>query len=271
MKISKLLIVPAFLLGMGMMYSQTNQNQTTSEKTIRVKMVKNMNGVETTFDTTIVGGDLTDVHDLEGIPQIEIQIDSTHSMDGDQHVIVKTIDINGSSNDSNVVIRVIDGNDHEMDKIMKEHGIDIKDGKEEKRVIVINDDQLQKDDGKKGDHKLEVRVIIKSCNIEDLNKDDKKQLKANGRLSNDNLKIEELNYYPNPNNGHFNLGFTLPKQGDTQIMIFNMEGKNVYEENLPNFSGTYKNEIDISKNPSGVYFIKVTQNGHSMFKKMILE
>jgi hypothetical protein len=50
-----------------------------------------------------------------------------------------------------------------------------------------------------------------------------------------------------------------------------MEGKNVYEENLPGFTGTYKKEIDISNNASGVYFIKVSQNGHSMFKKMILE
>jgi len=203
-----LLVLSALLVGMNSAYCQTNQNQTTTEKTIRVKMVKNINGVETVFDTTIVGGEWTDIQGIHDMPQIEIEIDSVHSMEGGNHIIVKTIDINGM-NDSNVVIRIIEGDDPEMDKIM-----------------IIEDDEKENANSQGKTHKMEVRVVIKNCNTEDLNKDDRKQLKDNGRLSNDNLKVDQVNFYPNPNNGRFNLGFTLPKQGETQVLIFNMEGKN---------------------------------------------
>jgi hypothetical protein len=85
------------------------------------------------------------------------------------------------------------------------------------------------------------------------------------------LKIDQVDFYPNPNNGRFNLSFNLSNQGDTEIAIFTLDGKKVYEEKLPNFTGNYQQEIDISKNANGVYFIRVNQGKNAWFKKMILE
>lgn len=271
--ILKLAVVPFIILGMGITYGQSNQNNPEAEKTIRVKMVKNINGVETVFDTTIVGGEWTDAN----MPNmdIDIQIDSLLG-NGDGQMIMKTIDVkcNGGGSDTDMVIMMLDENDPEFQKLMKEHGIEIVDGaKKERKMIIITDEEgIPDNDNKKKDHKMEFKIVIKTCNIVELNKADKKVLKSEGRTSfNENLKIDKVYFYPNPNNGRFNLSFNLSNNGDTEISIFNIEGKRVYNEILEDFTGDYKNEIDISKNANGIYYIRVTQGKDSWFKKMIME
>jgi hypothetical protein len=291
--ISKLLVLPFLFLGMGLTYGQTNENKAKEEKVIRVKMVKNINGVESVFDTTIVGGEWNDIHSqMHNMPEIEIIMDSIHhGQGGNPHIMVKTIDLEGihGSLDSNVTIQVIHGDntdleklmrerhldmdDAEFQKLLKEHGIDPGkgDGNMEKRVIIIDDEDINKDGVKGGDHQMKIKVVVKTCNIEDLDKEDRKRLKNEERSFNEKLKVDQVNFYPNPNNGRFNLGFTLEKQGDTEISIFDMNGKNVYSEKLSGFTGSYQKEIDISNNATGVYYIKVTQGKDSFFKKMIMQ
>lgn len=261
------------IIGMSSMtlFAQSNETHQQSEKVIRVKMVKNINGVETVFDTTIVGGEWSPADNEIVIPDIEIIIDSLP--DGDhmqitksQQLIIKTIDIEGPEGDSNVVIKVLAEGDPEMEIIKRQNGINSNDAKVEKHVIILEDDN-----GTKGKQKMEVRVTIKSCNIEDLNDDDKKLLKSGNRNYHNNLEIENVDFYPNPNNGRFNLKFDLPNEGDTGISIFNQDGKEVYKEYLPKFKGEYKNEIDISNQSSGVYYIQVNQGKNTMIKKMILQ
>lgn len=323
--ISKLAIVPVFALLGSNLLAQTNPNKKDQKEVIHIKMIKNVNGVETIVDTTISSTDF--VFDME-MPEMEIEqnMDSVMktleieisgledqmdeldkelenldiikeiniidqagleelehlknlkidiNFDSISSIISRSISIDNFKNldgiiDSNVTIMVFDEDDAEYQKIMEE----MKSSKEgdykiEKQIVIVEEGEQQ---GEKGNRKMmEIKMVISSCNIEDLDKEDKKFLRSEGLLTNENLKIEQLNFYPNPNNGRFNLGFTLPKQGDTEISIFSLEGKNVYIETLPNFPGSYKNEIDISKNGKGVYFIKVSQNGRSTFKKMIIE
>jgi len=42
------------------------------------------------------------------------------------------------------------------------------------------------------------------------------------------------------------------------VTILNTEGKLVYSEELKDFTGRYSKKIDISTNPKGMYFVKVT-------------
>ncbi len=291
-----LVAITVFIAGITTGYSQSNEPVTDKEKVIRIKMVKNINGVETVFDTTITGGEWDGgFSDINGLPQINIQIDSLTGGENAQ-VIIKTIDIENDieSLDSNMKISIMNGNDVELEKIMKdldlemndaefqkllkEYGIDIQaEGNEMgKRVIIINDDKIVQNDVKGDDKKttkktMEIKVVIKTCNIEDLNKEDRKRLKNEEKSFNEKLKVNQINFYPNPNNGQFNLGFTLEKQGDTEISIFDINGKNVYNEKLVGFTGTYQKEIDISSNGSGTYYIKVSQGKDSYYKKMILQ
>jgi len=84
-------------------------------------------------------------------------------------------------------------------------------------------------------------------------------------IAND-LEVDDFNYYPNPNRGMFDLTFSVPGTGTTDIVIFDQKGKKVYSETLIDLSGSYNNQIDISAEASGTYFMQITQNGKTFSK-----
>src|SRR5262249_54059561 len=126
-------------------------------------------------------------------------------------------------------------------------------------------------DGKEGKETVKV-IILRKVKITDPSEEDKKMLsgKPSG-IADNKLALDQMSFYPNPGNGRFNLTFYLPQKGDTEVSIFDIEGKNVYSESLPAFSGKYDKEIDISSSPKGVYFVKVRQDEHARMKKIVLE
>lgn len=74
------------------------------------------------------------------------------------------------------------------------------------------------------------------------------------------VNSENINLYPNPNNGLFTIGLLSgpPNQGNNRITIFNLSGKTVYNEI---FSGEgYIKEIDLTDSNSdpGTYVLMIT-------------
>lgn len=86
-----------------------------------------------------------------------------------------------------------------------------------------------------------------------------------------NLVISTLNLAPNPNRGLFDLQFNLNNKGDTSINIFNALGRNIYNYELSDFSGEFRDAIDISQNGTGLYFIEIRQGNKSIVKKIVLK
>lgn len=86
-----------------------------------------------------------------------------------------------------------------------------------------------------------------------------------------NLEVAQIEVFPNPSVGMFMLKFDLPQKGDTAVRIFNALGREIYNYELDNFSGTFEDSIDISQNGAGSYYLAVTQNGRTMTKKIILQ
>ncbi len=129
-------------------------------------------------------------------------------------------------------------------------------------VQVINNE-----DGKK------VIIIKAKVNIDDLDKNDLVKLDNSTGINptGNNLKIEKLDFYPNPNNGKFNLSFTLPEKGNTKITVFDSNGKEVYKEILSDFTGEYNKAIDISAEGKGMYFLNVEQGSKVMNKKLVIK
>jgi hypothetical protein len=113
--------------------------------------------------------------------------------------------------------------------------------------------------------------IIKRIDVVEMDQSDKIILGKSTSLGDDKLNADNMKFYPNPNNGKFNLSFSLKEKGTTDVTILNMEGKSIYSEKLKDFTGTYDKEIDISKNPKGVYFVRIEQGAHSQLKKIIME
>ena len=78
--------------------------------------------------------------------------------------------------------------------------------------------------------------------------------------------------YPNPNKGIFTLSFELATQANQlQILIFNMQGVELYRNELKNFSGKYRNQFtDITFIP-GIHFIYVNVDGISYRNSLLIK
>jgi S1-C subfamily serine protease len=86
-----------------------------------------------------------------------------------------------------------------------------------------------------------------------------------------NLTIENIQLFPNPNRGMFRLEFELPQRGETSIRVFNSDARLIYSFDLGEYQGVFSDDIDISQNGAGSYFLEVRQGVTSMVKKIILQ
>ncbi|MFT6149998.1 MAG: membrane-associated protease RseP (regulator of RpoE activity), partial [Saprospiraceae bacterium] len=84
------------------------------------------------------------------------------------------------------------------------------------------------------------------------------------------LEFTQLDMYPNPNKGTFTLAFEI-EPGTAIITIKNVDDEVVYTKDMPNFNGVFSDRIDISEQPSGVYFLTIEQGGKKVIKKVIYD
>jgi hypothetical protein len=237
----------------------TGQN-TAEKKMIRIKKVENVNGVEKIIDTTYaIDGPVT----LETLTELN-DLENKKDCKGKKMVII-TDEIHG---DNLTVVESESEMDAQMQKALKEAGVDGKNLGIDKMVVVNVEAE---NDGKTGEKKTTKVVIVKTAKITDPSEEDKKMLGKQTGLADNKLALDKMKFYPNPNTGKFTLDFNLTEKGTTSVNIFNLEGKSVYTEELKDFSGNYNKEIDISTNPKGVYFVKISQGAHAQLKKIVLD
>lgn len=77
--------------------------------------------------------------------------------------------------------------------------------------------------------------------------------------------------YPNPFNPNTIIRFSLQKNGMTDLIVYDMLGKevrNLIHKNLN--AGEYNISFNAANLTSGVYIYKLSSNGENLFKKMIL-
>jgi hypothetical protein len=111
--------------------------------------------------------------------------------------------------------------------------------------------------------------------VEDITPEEKQQLKETGApvemKSKEELKVEEINYYPNPNNGRFNINFKLKNKGTTVVRIMDSKGDEVFVDTVEKLSGEYSRQVDISPFGPGLYYLQVAQNGRYHTKKLLVQ
>ncbi|OFY92811.1 MAG: hypothetical protein A3K10_11810 [Bacteroidetes bacterium RIFCSPLOWO2_12_FULL_31_6] len=81
---------------------------------------------------------------------------------------------------------------------------------------------------------------------------------------NEEYHSDQLIIYPNPNTGIFNIEIA-DKDGNSLMEVYDVMGKKLVSSVVL----THKTEIDISKNPKGIYLIKVV-NGNTVVTKKII-
>ncbi|MEO1437465.1 MAG: T9SS type A sorting domain-containing protein [Bacteroidota bacterium] len=78
----------------------------------------------------------------------------------------------------------------------------------------------------------------------------------------------DLNVFPNPSNGLFNIQLSQANASELQIEVFNAVGQQVYREN-----GTWTNlerSIDLSGQSAGVYFLRVQGEGVLETRRLVV-
>ncbi len=85
------------------------------------------------------------------------------------------------------------------------------------------------------------------------------------------IPIEELNVFPNPSDGIFNIQLELPEEGRTAIQVFDGTGRQVYLNNLGNFKGVFSDRIDIANTAKGIYFLLVRQGDKTISRRLVLQ
>lgn len=84
--------------------------------------------------------------------------------------------------------------------------------------------------------------------------------------------IDNLQIYPNPNNGQFVVSFKAQKAiSEASVTVTNITGQKVYSENYTNVSNTFMKNINLGVQASGVYFITVVADGQKIVNKLIVQ
>ncbi len=84
-------------------------------------------------------------------------------------------------------------------------------------------------------------------------------------------KFELSQNYPNPFNPVTNIKFSIPKQGNVKLVVFDITGRQVAElVNEQLSAGSYNFDFNASGLSSGAYFYKLVTNEFTDVKKMIL-
>jgi len=81
--------------------------------------------------------------------------------------------------------------------------------------------------------------------------------------------INDFTLYPNPNDGNFNVKFSVYESSNIDISIYNMLGQQLYIEKVNNFIGTYNKEPEIRLSPS-VYFLELKTDRQVLRRERIV-
>ena len=87
----------------------------------------------------------------------------------------------------------------------------------------------------------------------------------------ENAEVVSLEVYPNPSYGVFNLNINAIDLNNAELKVIDIVGKVVYEQGELSVQGSQTVSIDLSEYPSGIYFIQVKNENHSVSKKVFLK
>lgn len=117
----------------------------------------------------------------------------------------------------------------------------------------------------------DTRVMVM---ITDLNKEEEAEfnkVNPNNKLKTTDLELESFEFFPNPSEGIFNLGFEVDKRADIEVNIYSLSGKVVYNKTFENFKGDFDEAIDLQNNESGSYILEIIQGDKRTNKKLVIK
>jgi hypothetical protein len=98
------------------------------------------------------------------------------------------------------------------------------------------------------------------------------QTLSSNRIVAGDMKLgENLNIYPNPTKGLFNISFIAEKVDNFEITIVDAFGKLVSQEDKQDFIGEYTKQVDLSDSPRGIYLLQIRTQNSFVSKRIVLQ
>ena len=76
---------------------------------------------------------------------------------------------------------------------------------------------------------------------------------------------------PNPNDGSFELEFSSSDRTPISVMVYDLNGKEVYLKKEIAFDGNYKESVSLDNNESGAYFLIISQGDKVLTEKIVVQ
>ncbi len=108
-----------------------------------------------------------------------------------------------------------------------------------------------------------VKVFVRSAKDEDK--------AAVGTNDMEGLELRDINFYPNPSDGRFDVELETGSDSAIQVSIVDPDGNEVYNRTGMPKEGRYDFRVDLSDEQKGIYIMKVIQNNKALTKRVIIE
>lgn len=249
--------------------AQTPEKKEEKKEEYRIKIVKVENGKTITVDTVFTShADLEKFH-KENMVKWHQENPGHDNFSFDVHTQKEEKEIIIKGKDSTVKhqIRVI--------KIQGDSGMDVTEITHDGGDVlkILETENLSGLDN--GDIKVVKIYAFVKIDIQDPTKDELKNTKnaeINNAAKDKGLILNDLNIYPNPASSKLNMDFELTEKGPVEVLLTDLQGKEVHRENFVNAEGgLVHRELDIKNLQSGYYLLKIKSGDKSLVKKLVVE
>ena len=147
---------------------------------------------------------------------------------------------------------------------------------------------LERDKNKPGDafqmtvmrngNTMTINARFKSCDnagntpvqetVQVLEEDRKAEVRENQAREENTLILEKLEAFPSPTFGPLNINFEA-EAVPTTVRILDISGRSVYSKEIPQFGGSFNEQVNLSNNKSGNYILSI-QQGKKVFSKQVV-
>ena len=83
--------------------------------------------------------------------------------------------------------------------------------------------------------------------------------------------IKNISIYPNPVNDKLNISFSVLNEKGVLLQIFDIAGREIFNEALISNSGTFNKIIDMSEMKKGIYTFRIITKSEVVIRKIVLE
>lgn len=103
--------------------------------------------------------------------------------------------------------------------------------------------------------------------IENLSREEAEELDVEEQ----ELKLENLQFYPNPSNGHLRVKFEAPENSPVQLKLTDLAGRTIFEKTSSPVNKKLEEALELEGQESGIYILHIIQSNKTLSRKVIIK